>query len=443
MLSPGRLPDFHRIDPPAGLEHAVRWFWIPEWSLLRGVESRQELLPFPACNLVVEPDGVTATGPPTRRSERVLSGSGWAVGALLRAAAAPSFIEDLAALRDSAVPVDAPELLAEVVATMGDASTGSAAPRAPTQMRRERAIAAFAHWLRPRVPALEGGEAGGELKLVGELERLLTDPAVTRADQLPPLLHIAPRTLQRLAERHFGLSPHSMIRRRRLQEAAERLREDPSLGIGVLASELSYADHAHFTRDFGSLLGVTPSKYRELAIPSPGSARGTLEAASRVLSGVVDQAQHLAVALRPRALGRIQRPDLERGLHVVDANKAREFGDAAFLSLSEDRVLAGELVALDVIAEIHFVGVRVATGHHGDRGGLFHQGLVRVGAVPDLQLEHVSVVLPLGDLPCLGIAYGLRVRQQQLKQRRAAGEAECAQRERRDGERLQRAAPGR
>ncbi len=288
VLYPGRLPEFHRIAPPADLEHAVRWFWIPEWSLPGGVESRQELLPFPACNLVVEPGGVTVTGPPTRRSERVLSGSGWAVGALLRAAAAPSFIDDLAALRDSAVRIDAPELLDEVVAAMGDASTGSAtastgsatastgsaASRAPAQVRRERAVAAFSRWLRARVPQLGDGESSRELELVGELERLLADPAVTRVDQLPPLLHIAPRTLQRLAERHFGLSPHSMIRRRRLQEAAERLREDPSLGIGVLASELGYADHAHFTRDFGSLLGVTPSEYRERAIPSPGlSAR--------------------------------------------------------------------------------------------------------------------------------------------------------------------------
>ena len=281
VLYPGRLPEFHRIEPPADLEHAVRWFWIPEWSLPDGVESRQELLPFPACNLVVEPGGVIATGPPTRRAERVLSGNGWAVGALLRAAAAPSFIDDLAALRDSAVRIDAPELLDEVVAAMGDASTGSAtastgsaASRAPAQTRRERAVAAFSRWLRARVPQFGDGEASGELELVGELERLLADPAVTRVDQLPPLLHIAPRTLQRLAERHFGLSPHSMIRRRRLQEAAERLREDPSLGIGVLASELGYADHAHFTRDFGSLLGVTPSEYRELAVPSPGlSAR--------------------------------------------------------------------------------------------------------------------------------------------------------------------------
>ena len=82
----------------------VRWFWIPEWQIAPGRSSRQHLIAFPACNLVVEPDMVGLAGPTTRSSYRDLTGTGWAVGALLRPAAVPSFAEDPEALRDSYQP---------------------------------------------------------------------------------------------------------------------------------------------------------------------------------------------------------------------------------------------------------------------------------------------------------------------------------------------------
>ncbi|MBL3685840.1 AraC family transcriptional regulator [Leucobacter zeae] len=257
ILYPDRLPRFHRAPPSRGLAHAARWFWIPEWDLPAGVVSRQEILPFPACNLVVEPKGVSLIGPPTRPSMRSLEGRGWAVGALLRPAAAAALARlvpsrPLAELRDAAAALAAPELLAEVVAAMSDGDAGD-------EVRRARAVASCSAWLLERVPA---PEPGGEGALANALEEALADPAVTRTDQLPPRLHVSLRTLQRTAERCFGLSLHAMIRRRRLQEAAERIREDPGLGLAALAGELGYADHAHFTTDFRALLGVTPSEYR-------------------------------------------------------------------------------------------------------------------------------------------------------------------------------------
>lgn len=252
ILYPQRLPEFHRLAPPPALAHAVHWFWIPEWTLPEGEESRQEVLPFPACNLVVEPDGVSAIGPTTRASERVLIGTGWAVGALLRPAAVPALVPDPASCRDGERAVRDPELLAAVVRAMADDAAADA--------RRERATEALGGWVLQRVP-----DAGADGALANELAETLADPAITRVDQLPERLHASARTLQRLAERFFGLSLHSMIRRRRLQEGAQRLREDAGLGIAALANELGYADHAHFTTDFKALLGVTPSEYRARA----------------------------------------------------------------------------------------------------------------------------------------------------------------------------------
>jgi AraC-like DNA-binding protein len=128
--------------------------------------------------------------------------------------------------------------------------------------RRAAAAEAFAEWIRSRVPDPGHGSEG---TLANELAVAIADPSVIRVSDLEVRLHASTRTLQRIAARFFGLSPHSMIRRRRLQEAAERLREDSGLPIARIATELGYADHAHFSSDFKALLGVTPSAYRESA----------------------------------------------------------------------------------------------------------------------------------------------------------------------------------
>ncbi|GAB2556846.1 AraC family transcriptional regulator [Leucobacter ruminantium] len=257
ILYPRRLPEFHRLAPDPEVEHAVRWFWIPEWDLAPGQESRQELLPFPACNLVVEPQGVTAVGPTTRRSDRVLTGRGWAVGALLRPAAVPALVPSPAAIRDSARPVADDALLARVRDAMQD-------PNASGGRRRERAVALLSRWVAERVPRPDAsGSSDGEL--ANRLADALADPSVIRVDQLPDRVHASTRTLQRTADRFFGLSLHSMIRRRRLQEGAQRLREGDAPTIAALAGELGYSDHAHFTTDFKAVLGVTPSEYRRRA----------------------------------------------------------------------------------------------------------------------------------------------------------------------------------
>jgi len=70
------------------------------------------------------------------------------------------------------------------------------------------------------------------------------------------------RTVQRLAERYFELPPLALIRRRRLQEAAELLRTEPSTAVAAIASELGYADHAHLANEFRDTLGFTASNYR-------------------------------------------------------------------------------------------------------------------------------------------------------------------------------------
>lgn len=250
ILYPARLPSFARVDPPDPVRANVRWFWIPEWDVAPGRVSRQHLIAYPACNLVVEPHYVGLAGPSTRASHRDLTGRGWAVGALLRPAAVPSLAGDPAGLRDEYRVVDLPELHRLVAAVMERP--------APAATRHTTAVAAFSSWL---ADFLAPASADG--LLANRLADLIdSDTDVVRLQDVATRLHVSVRTVQRLARTHVGLPPGQMIRRRRLQEAAEQVRRDPSTDLARLATTLGYSDHAHLTGEFRRVLGFTPSHYR-------------------------------------------------------------------------------------------------------------------------------------------------------------------------------------
>ena len=258
VLYPARLPTFDRLPAPDAVASLVRWFWIPEWRIEPGRSSRQHLIPFPACNLVVEPDGVHLAGPTTGSSYRDLTGTGWAVGALLRPAAVPHFTADLAAICDAYPPVDLPELHEHVVRAMTAPGDRPA--------RHGRAVAAYTSWLAAVVPPPDE-----EALLANAMAELVDgDPEIRTVGDAARRLGLSVRSLQRLARRYIGLSPSVMIRRRRLQEAAERLRTDPDTTLADVAADLGYSDHAHLANEFRSVLGLTLGSYRELNRRVPG-----------------------------------------------------------------------------------------------------------------------------------------------------------------------------
>jgi AraC-like DNA-binding protein len=248
ILYPARMPDFHRLTPPTEAGELVEWFWIPEWDIEPGRTSRQHVVAYPALNLVVEPGGVELVGASTRATHRDLVGRGWALGALLKPASVVVLVDDPSALRDGSTPFDAPDLFAAVTQEM---DAGGA-------MHRERAAQVFADWLVEKI-----GQVPATARLANEMATLLmADAAITRAEDVAARLSMSLRTLQRLAHRHVGLPPAAMIRRRRLQEAAQRVREQPDVDLSTLAADLGYADHAHLTNDFRAVLGIAPSTYR-------------------------------------------------------------------------------------------------------------------------------------------------------------------------------------
>lgn len=253
VLYPARLPSFHRLPPPDDAAELVAWCWIPEWDIEPGRSSRQELVSFPALNLVVEAGGAVLSGATTRVSARELTGRGWAVGALLRPAAVVALTEAPVELLDGLAPYSAPGLPEAVACAMASGDG-----------HRERAVAVMCAWLRDRV-----GEVGAPQRHANAMaELLMSDASVRTPEQAAARLAVSVRTLQRMTHRHIGLSPAAIIRRRRLQEAAERIRTEPGTDLATVAAELGYADQAHLANDFRAVLGITASSYRSRADPA-------------------------------------------------------------------------------------------------------------------------------------------------------------------------------
>jgi len=286
-LNPSSAARVSRFPPPADLANLIVHFWVPEWNLPRGESSRQVVLTYPVVNAVVQPGApegdLTVYGPRTRVSYRVLVGSGWGVGALLRPAAVPAVLalagpSSASAARglvDECAAIEDPRLVSEVTAAMqpGAARRASDGVVASGSKRPlEAGVEVLATWLRARLFAAGAPDRDGLLaNALLELLDALPAGAEHRASELVPrrvadaarLLGTSSRTLERVALAYTGFTPAALIRRRRLQEAAERLRCDPTLELAELAQELGYADHAHLTRDFRQVLGFTPSGYRD------------------------------------------------------------------------------------------------------------------------------------------------------------------------------------
>lgn len=246
-LFPDRLPPrFRRLAPDPELGELVTWWWISEWDLAEGERSEQHLLAFPASNLAVESAMVGFAGPTTRGSTRVLEGRGWVVGAQLRPAAVTSFADDPRRLRDVYEELDEPGLHALVSGVTADGRD------------LEGAVAPVGRWLRDRV-----GPVPEEARVANRMAELAaSDPEITTVAELASRLAVSERTLHRLADRYVGLTPYVLIRRRRLQEAAQDLRAIPEDPLAEVAARHGFADQAHFGREFRRALGMTPAAYR-------------------------------------------------------------------------------------------------------------------------------------------------------------------------------------
>lgn len=233
--------EHRRVLPSPALAHRVAHFWWVRWNLKEPFVAMT--LPHPTVHVIFEPParGVVH-GVPERRFERRLDGVGFVFGVKFRPGGFSGLVEgDVRALTNRGVPASE--------AFRGVKSLERSIVKATSMDECVDAAESFF-----ALPALSD-----EAALVRDVvERLEEDHSLVRVEQAAALAGVDVRTLQRLFRRHVGVTPKWVLARYRLHEAAARLTQTPRVSLARLAAELGYADQAHFTRDFTSVVGRSP-----------------------------------------------------------------------------------------------------------------------------------------------------------------------------------------
>lgn len=129
-------------------------------------------------------------------------------------------------------------------------------------LRRETRMLEFVAALAWRSTGDSGAEAG-TAAAVAEVVREYLRENLTRnvtLDELTEVTGVSKYRLVRLCTDHYGLPPHKLHMRLRLDHARELLRR--GVGIAEAAYETGFHDQPHLTRMFARAYGMTPAVYR-------------------------------------------------------------------------------------------------------------------------------------------------------------------------------------
>jgi AraC-like DNA-binding protein len=237
-----------RYEPASDLAPFIDRHWIVHWDRVGLAPFQQEILPNPNVNLAFETGRSAVHGIGTERFVAQLEGFGRVVGTKFHAGGFLPFArEPLSSLVDRVVPIEqafgrqVDGLEAQVLSHADDL----------------RSVAYIEEFLRSLQP-----KADATIALATKLVALAqNDRSISQADDLARAASMPLRTLHRLFERYVGVGPKWIIRRSRVQEAAERVAAGESLEWAELALDLGYHDQAHLIRDFKAQVGFTPAVY--------------------------------------------------------------------------------------------------------------------------------------------------------------------------------------
>jgi AraC-like DNA-binding protein len=248
-----------RRDAPVApaLEPFVERYWSVSWDLTGRPRYRSEVLSHPSVNLSVETGtdprfgvdlpAVLVHGVVPRRFVVDLTGTGRVTAAKFRPGGWVA-MGGRPPARGTAVPLagqlpglDAAALLPAVLAEEDDDARAAVLDAA----------------LAPLAPE----PAPAYLDLSALLERMAADRELVRVDQVAALAGTSTRSLQRLFAGYVGVSPKAVLARYRLQDAAAVIDGGEVTDLAGLAASLGWFDQSHFSREFRSVVGVTPSAY--------------------------------------------------------------------------------------------------------------------------------------------------------------------------------------
>lgn len=112
-------------------------------------------------------------------------------------------------------------------------------------------------------PAEPGRHGFAEVaRALDYLQRHYAEPL--RIETLARVAGLGTRRLERLIRRLFDLTPSQLLAKTRIEAAARELATGHA-SVAAIAGACGYSDQSAFTRQFRSVVGVTPTQYRAAA----------------------------------------------------------------------------------------------------------------------------------------------------------------------------------
>lgn len=239
-----------RLWPSPDLGTFIEHYWWVRWDVSEPRVS--ELLSYPSVHVVFEADHARITGVVRGRFSRKVEGRGAVFGVKFHPGMFRQFCPgSVSAITDRVLPLGR-----ELGTPAGPLAR--ALWRVPTEVERAGRIEAS---LGAVLPAPDP-----DALLARDLvNRVRVDSVLRSVASLAAASGIAARTLQRLFREYVGVGPKWVVRRFRLQEAAELLATTNDT-VASVAARLEYFDQAHFVRDFKRVVGMTPVEFKRSAV---------------------------------------------------------------------------------------------------------------------------------------------------------------------------------
>lgn len=237
--------------PAPALRYFVERYWIVSWDLRGQAPHVQETLPHPCVNLAVERGKSRVFGVITGKFSTLLENTGMVFGIKFKPGAFFPFVQSsVSALTDRSVGLG--DLFGEAGVALEEAILA--------QTDEQAMIDRAEQFLCARLP-----DQDPQVAFISQIvDCIIGNHAITKVDEIATLFDINKRRLQRLFRQYVGVSPKWVIKRYRLQEAADRLADGVAVDWPKLAVDLGYFDQAHFIKDFRTIVSSTPVEYVRL-----------------------------------------------------------------------------------------------------------------------------------------------------------------------------------
>lgn len=108
----------------------------------------------------------------------------------------------------------------------------------------------------------------GMLQAMAVLDILRTNATLLTVQSVAEQSAMSERRLQMLFREYVGVSPKWVLRRRRLVNVLLKMQSTKGPWVRIIA-ESSYADQAHFSREFTAITGISPKAYKAALAKRP------------------------------------------------------------------------------------------------------------------------------------------------------------------------------